>query len=462
MCWRRPSDILYLASKRPRAADTKTISKERIVQTKKAIARAKSAISSRLKQVAAPKSKRTAAAVEAVKGGVTAALGFRAAGAKAGIKASKKPDLALVVSDLPAAAAGTFTTNAVRAPSVDRCENYLPSAGIRAILCNSGCANACTGARGAKDTAATAALVAYELAAAQRHVLTASTGVIGQFLPMDKIAKAVPGLIKSLSPKGGGAFAQAIMTTDLAKKESAVKVTCGKAQFTIGGAVKGSGMIHPNMATMLCFVTTDAGVEPAPLAAIVRRVVSRTFNNLTVDGDTSTNDMVLVMANGASGVAVKGKGAELAEAFEEGLFAVCNDLCKKIAADGEGATKRVEINVAGAKTEEEARKAAKAVANSNLTKCALFGNDPNWGRIACAVGYSGAKFSKQKMSIRLCGIEVFRNLQPVAFDQKKAHALLKKKVVAIDIDLGVGKKGATAHTCDFSYDYVKINAEYHT
>jgi glutamate N-acetyltransferase/amino-acid N-acetyltransferase len=172
--------------------------------------------------------------------------------------------------------------------------------------------------------------------------------------------------------------------------------------------------------------------------------------------------MVLVMANGASGVSAKGRGSALIQAFEDGLFAVCNDLCKKIAADGEGATKRVEINVKGARTEEDARLAAKAVAGSNLTKCALFGNDPNWGRIACAVGYSGAKFSKQKMSIELCGIQVFKNLQPVAFDQKKANSLLKKKIVKIDIDLGLGNKEATAHTCDFSYDYVKINAEYHT
>jgi glutamate N-acetyltransferase/amino-acid N-acetyltransferase len=223
-------------------------------------------------------------------------------------------------------------------------------------------------------------------------------------------------------------------------------------------------MIHPNMATMLCFITTDAAIDGALLNTVVKRVVNRTFNNLTVDGDTSTNDMVLVLANGASGVAVRGigKNAATLKAFEDGLFAVCNDLCRKIAADGEGATKRVEVNVKGAKTEADAKLAAKAVANSNLTKCALFGNDPNWGRIACAVGYSGARFSKQKMSIEMCGIQVFKNLQPVEFDQKKAHSLLKKKVVSIDIDLGAGNETATAHTCDFSYDYVKINAEYHT
>jgi glutamate N-acetyltransferase / amino-acid N-acetyltransferase len=433
------------------------------VQIQKSAAKAKTALVTRLRQARASRASKSA--VTAVRGGVTAAQGFSAAGVKAGIKASKKPDLAAVVSDRPAVAAGTFTRNAIRASCVTRNENLLPSGGIRAILCNAGCANACTGKQGARDTDATAALAAKALGVLPKSVLTASTGVIGKFLPMDKIAAAVPALVKSLSPTGGGAFAGAIMTTDLAKKESAVKVAVGRRTFTIGGAVKGSGMIHPNMATMLCFITTDAVVTPAVLNTIVRNVVDKTFNNLTVDGDTSTNDMVLVMANGASGVEVKNwvtgnKGA--VGAFEEGLFTVCNDLCKQIAADGEGATKRVEINVTGAKTDAEAKAAAKSVAASNLTKCAIFGNDPNWGRIACAVGYSGAKFSETKMSIKLCGIEVFRNLQPVKFDEKKAHSMMKKKVVSIDIDLGVGGKSATAHTCDFSYDYVKINAEYRT
>jgi len=436
------------------------------VQIKKSAEMAKSALVTRLKQVRAARAPKTVKAViTAVKGGVTAAEGFSAAGVKAGIKASKKPDLAAVASDRGASAAGTFTRNAIRASSVMRCENLLPTGGIRAILCNSGCANACTGKQGVKDTDATAALFAKAVGIMPKHVLTASTGVIGKFLPMDKIAAAMPSLVKALSPTGGSAFSKAIMTTDLAQKESAVKVAYGKQTFTIGGTVKGSGMIHPNMATMLCFITTDAAITPAVLNGVLKSVVDKTFNNLTVDGDTSTNDMVLVMANGASGAEVKGHIAGdkgMLNAFEEGLFAVCNDLCKQIAADGEGATKRVEINVTGARNEAEAKAAAKAVAASNLTKCAIFGNDPNWGRIACAVGYSGAKFSEIRMSIKLCGIEVFRNLQPVKFDEKKAHTLMKKKVVVIDIDLGVGNKAATAHTCDFSYDYVKINAEYRT
>ena len=214
------------------------------------------------------------------------------------------------------------------------------------------------------------------------------------------------------------------------------------------------------MATMLAFITTDAAISASKLDKILKRVVDQTFNNLTVDGDTSTNDMVLVLANGASGAKIA-TGSDLA-LFETALFTVCNDLCKKIAADGEGATKRVEVTVCNAKNEHDARLAAKAVAGSNLTKCALFGNDPNWGRIACAVGYSGAHFSKEKMTILLCGVPVFRDLQPVTFDEKKLHALLKRKVVDINIDLGLGKSATIAHTCDFSYDYVKINAEYHT
>jgi glutamate N-acetyltransferase/amino-acid N-acetyltransferase len=270
----------------------------------------------------------------------------------------------------------------------------------------------------------------------------------------------MPVLKESLSETGGGAFAKAIMTTDTVPKECAVTLHHRGQRYTIGGSAKGSGMIFPNMATMLAFVATDAAVSPGRLRSIIRRVVDRTFNNLTVDGDTSTNDMVLVLANGASGAKVA-DAVDLA-GFEEGLFAVCSDLCKMIAADGEGATKRIEIRVTGGATESEAKMAAVAVANSSLTKCALFGNDPNWGRIACAVGYSGAGFSEKSMSIKICGIPVFKNLQPLAFDAKAAHNALRKEVVVIDINLGVGRAEAVAHTCDFSYEYVKINAEYHT
>jgi glutamate N-acetyltransferase/amino-acid N-acetyltransferase len=398
--------------------------------------------------------------IKVIEGGVTSASGFMAGGTKAGIKTTGKKDLALLYSETACCAAGTFTTNAIRASSVDWCQNHLPSPSIQAILCNSGCANACTGDQGVKDTKTMASLASKILEIPLDSVLVASTGVIGKPLPLEKIESALPKLKKKLDQDGGSQFATAIMTTDLKKKEAAVKVTAGKSTYIIGGCTKGSGMIHPNMATMLAFITSDAAISPENMDKVVKRVVNRTFNNLTVDGDTSTNDMVHVLANGNSKVKVS-TAADLA-LFEEALFTVCNDLCKKIAADGEGATKRVEINVCGAASESDARCAAKAVANSNLTKCALFGNDPNWGRIACAVGYSGAAFSKEKMNINLCGIPVFKDLQPVPFDAQKVHKLMKKKVVTIDIDLGTGKSKAIAHTCDFSYDYVKINAEYHT
>jgi glutamate N-acetyltransferase/amino-acid N-acetyltransferase len=395
-----------------------------------------------------------------VPGGVTKAAGFKAGGLKAGIKVTGKKDLALLVSERPCTAAGAFTTNAIRASSVDWCSNLLPSSEIFSVICNSGCANACTGKQGEADTRVMAEAVASAIGVRKEAVLVASTGVIGKFLPMEKVKSTISPLVRSLSAKNGKEFATAIMTTDLVKKESAVEASTGGKHFTVGGCCKGSGMIHPNMATMLAFITTDVSISAAKLNKIVKRVIDMTFNNLTVDGDTSTNDMVLVLANGASGVEIR-TASEL-DLFQNALFTVCNDLCKKIAADGEGATKRVEIRVAGALNEKDAKKAAKAVANSNLTKCALFGNDPNWGRISCAVGYSGASFSKEKMTILMCGVPVFKNLQPVPFDEKKLHKLLKKKVVDIDINLGKGKAAAIAHTCDLSYDYVKINAEYHT
>lgn len=400
------------------------------------------------------------ASITEIPGGVTTAAGFKAGGVKSGIKATGKHDLALLYSEQPCSAAGTFTTNAIRASSVDWCEQILPSDKIHAIICNSGCANACTGDKGREDTETMARLVADTLGISQKSVMVASTGVIGKPLPLQKIDASLPTLSQQLSKDGGKDFSIAIMTTDLVEKQSAVKVECEKGTYFIGGCTKGSGMIQPNMATMLGFITSDVSVAPDLLNKIVKETVNRTFNNLTVDGDTSTNDMVLVLANGASGVSLSSE-SDL-QIFESALYTVCNDLCKQIAADGEGATKRVEISVHGAKSESDAKKAAKAVANSNLTKCALFGNDPNWGRIACAVGYSGAEFSKEKMTILLCGVPVFKNLQPVSFDEKEIHNLLKSKVVPIDIDLGIGDAVAIAHTCDFSYDYVKINAEYRT
>lgn len=400
------------------------------------------------------------ASIIEITGGITAAAGFKATGIQAGIKLTGKPDLALLFSEKPCVAAGTFTRNAIRASSVDWCEKLLPSSGIHAVICNSGCANACTGERGQTDTELMAKLASDVLGVRKEAVLVASTGVIGKPLPMEKIQSTLPELSKKLSSEGGKDFSTAIMTTDTKEKQSAVRVETPQGIFSVGGTAKGSGMIHPNMATMLGFICTDARIGSELLDKTVKQTIDRTFNNLTVDGDTSTNDMVLVLANGASAVSISSESDLLL--FEKALFTVCNDLCKQIAADGEGATKRVEINVTGAQNEKDAKMAAKAVATSNLTKCALFGNDPNWGRIACAVGYSGAQFSKEKISILLCKVPVFKGMQPVPFDESNLHNLLKSGVVTIDIDLGLGSFSAVAHTCDFSYDYVKINAEYRT
>jgi glutamate N-acetyltransferase/amino-acid N-acetyltransferase len=400
--------------------------------------------------------------IREIDGGVTAAKGFSAGAVIAGLKVSVLPDCGLLASTAPCSAAGAFTTNAVRASSVDWCESILPGRDVRAVFANSGNANACTGERGVRDTKKIATLVGSVLGARPQSVCVASTGVIGHYLPMDKIKKNIPALCKGVaaSVRGGSAFAGAIMTTDTKKKEAAVTVETAAGKYTIGGCAKGSGMIHPNMATMLSFVSTDASVDPALLNAIVKSVVDRSFNNLTIDGDTSTNDMVLVLANGVSGVSVT--GAAEAGVFQEALFIVCDGLCKKIAQDGEGATKRVEVRVRGGKTIMDAKRAAKAVANSSLVKTALFGNDPNWGRVLCAVGYSGAGFSKDKLTLSLCGRRVFTKGRPLPFSAKDLSGKMKKSVVTIDVDLGLGKECAVAHTCDLTYDYIKINADYHT
>ncbi|MDR3011845.1 MAG: bifunctional glutamate N-acetyltransferase/amino-acid acetyltransferase ArgJ [Chitinispirillales bacterium] len=447
----------------------KSISKKTTAKKRKTPVRTTSETKTTIETLPAVTSKRKTAiqpnkaTFELIKGGVTAAAGFNAGGVRAGIKSAKKTDLGAIVSDCPADAAGVFTTNALRAPSVDRCDALLPYKGISAIICNAGCANSCTGAQGAHDNTLMATMAAEALDIAPNSVLTASTGVIGKFLPMKRIKAAMPKLMESLSPKaaGGTAFAQAIMTTDLVKKESAVHVKCGKLSFTIGATAKGAGMIHPNMATMLCFITTDVAIDRTLLDLAIKRVVKRTFNNLTIDGDTSTNDMILAMANGASGVEL-GRVSGDFKVFEDALFMLCDDLCKKLAADGEGATKCIAVNVTGARTEDEAQMAAKAVAGSVLTKCAMFGNDPNWGRIACAIGNSGARISRKNMAIDLCKIRVFESMLPVEFNETRMQSRLQKKEVSIDINLGLGIKEATAYTCDFSYDYVKINAEYHT
>jgi len=396
-----------------------------------------------------------------IESGVTAPAGFKASGVAAGIKKSQGLDTGLLYSEAACSSAGTFTRNAVRAACVDFNSCRLPSQTIHAIFCNSGNANACTGQRGKTDAETTAKLVADELGCSPDAVLIASTGVIGEYLPMDKIEAAVPECAENATPKGGNAFARAIMTTDTVSKEYAVRVNLEGGKIVVGGCAKGSGMIHPNMATMLAFLTTDAAVDSKLLDVILRQVVDQTFNNLTVDGDTSTNDMVLALSNGLSAVSVQ-SDSDISR-FTSAIYEVCNALCAKIAEDGEGATKRIEVNVTGGSDYESCRIAAKAVANSNLVKTAIFGNDPNWGRILCAVGYSGAQFSREKISVSLCGMPVCAALRPVKFPRNEMAQALAGKVIAIDVDLGMGEKTcAVAHTCDLTYDYIRINAEYHT
>jgi glutamate N-acetyltransferase/amino-acid N-acetyltransferase len=394
-------------------------------------------------------------------GGICAAKNFYAASATAGIKKSQKSDLGIIYSDISCVAAGTFTTNRVKAACVLVNSELLPTDNIRAIICNSGNANACTGERGINDAKKIAQSVETALNLKKDTVLTASTGIIGEFIPLEKITAAVPNLTKKLSRDGANSFATAIMTTDTKEKECAYEIQLSQGKFIIGGCCKGAGMIAPNMATMLGFITTDLIIDINELSAIHKKTVDCTFNNVTVDGDTSTNDMAIVLANGSSGVSIQDEKDKII--VEEAFFTVYNELCAKIAAHGEGATKRVEIRVSNGKCFFDCKLAAKSVANSNLTKCAMFGNDPNWGRILCAAGYSGAAFDLEKVVVKLCETIVFENGSPAKFDAEKLSKKMSEKLVLIEIDLGFANNTfAVAHTCDFSYDYVKINAEYHT
>jgi len=399
--------------------------------------------------------------ISAVIGGVCAAKNFYANGETAGIKKSGKSDLGLIYSVSACNTAGTFTTNRVKAACVLVNKEILPSKDIQAVICNSGNANACTGKRGISDAKEIAANVEKSLNLKSGAVLTASTGVIGEFIPLEKITSTIPNLSKNLSKDGANAFATAIMTTDTKQKEVAFEVELSSGKFIIGGCCKGAGMIAPNMATMLGFITTDLVIDLDELNEIHKKTVDCTFNNVTIDGDTSTNDMVIVMANGESGICAKTDSDK--RAVEEAFFTLYNELCAKIAEDGEGATKRVEIRVSNGKSVFDCKLAAKAVANSNLTKCAMFGNDPNWGRILCATGYSGAEFDPNDVAVKLCGTTVFENGSPVNFSAKELSEKMSGKLVLVEIDLGFDNATfAVAHTCDFSYDYVKINAEYHT
>ena len=393
--------------------------------------------------------------------GVTAPLGYVAAGVHCGVKRYKK-DLCLLFSERPAHAAGTFTTNRVKAAPLLVTQEHIKSGPVRAVVVNSGVANACNGPQGLEDAHRMASLAAGALSIRKEEVLVASTGVIGELLPMDKIEAGIAKAAKALRRGGASDAALAIMTTDTRPKEVALTFRAGGREYTVGGMAKGSGMIHPNMATMLAFLTTDAPVEREFLAEVLKAAVDRSFNLVSVDGDTSTNDMAILLANGAAGGEAITRGSEGAGAFAEAVEAACVALAKMIAADGEGATKLIEIRVSGAATEHDARLVVRSIARSPLVKTAVAGEDPNWGRVLCATGYSGAWFDPEKVRVKLGAVTVYDGGRPTGYEEAAAKKALEGREVVISVDLGAGSSSAVGWTCDLTYDYVKINAAYRT
>lgn len=400
---------------------------------------------------------------EIIPGGITAPQGFRAAGVHAGLKKAKR-DLALIVSDNVASAAAVYTTNKVQAAPLKVTREHLIHGKARAIVVNSGNANACTGQQGLRDARRMAEITAEAVGCQPEEVVVASTGVIGVLLPMERVTAGIRQAARELSPEGSPAAAEAIMTTDVRVKEIAVRFPLRGKEVTIGGIAKGSGMIHPNMATMLAFLTTDAEVPPEKLKKALVAAVDTTFNMVTVDGDTSTNDMVVILANGQAGVGPV-EEAEY-ELFTRALEYVCRYLARLIARDGEGATRLIEVEVRGGKTGDDAKKIARAIAGSNLVKSAVFGADANWGRILCAAGYSGADLDPDKVDIFIESAAGREQLaaagQPAPFSEEKASAILAAEEVRIIVDLNQGQAKAEAFGCDLTYDYVKINASYRT
>lgn len=402
-----------------------------------------------------------------IEGGVTAAKGFCSASAAAGIKYKDRKDMAMIYSQVPCQAAGTFTTNVVKAAPVKWDQDIVynkPKA--QAVVINAGIANACTGAEGYGYCKETADAAAAALGIPAESVLVASTGVIGMQLPMDRIRAGIQAMAPELdeSLESGAASAQAIMTTDTKKKEAAVQVELGGKTVTIGGMCKGSGMIHPNMCTMLGFITTDAAISREMLQAALSEDVKDTYNMVSVDGDTSTNDTVLLLANGMAGNPEITEKDQDYEAFKEALHQVNETLAKKIAGDGEGCTALFEVKILGAETKDQAVTLAKSVITSNLTKAAIFGHDANWGRILCAMGYSGAQFDPEKVDLffeSAAGkLQIIENGVAVDYSEQQATKILSEPEVTATADIKMGDAQATAWGCDLTFDYVKINADY--
>ena len=404
-----------------------------------------------------------------IDGGVCAAQGFRAAGIHVGVKthAAWKKDVALIVSDVDCAAAAMFTTNVVKAAPIHVDRKHLADGKARAIVANSGNANACA-PQGEENAIKMCAAAAKAIGCPPEDVLVSSTGVIGQTLKVQVIEEGMPALYEALdhSVEASDAAAHAIMTTDTVKKEVAVETVIGGKTVRMGGIAKGSGMIHPNMGTMLCFLTTDCAISPAMIRTALKEVVCKTFNRISVDGDTSTNDSCIVLANGLAGNAeITEQGADY-QAFTEALMTLCTELARKMAADGEGAKHLITCTVTGAADEKTAETVARSVISSTLTKAAIFGADANWGRVLCAMGYSGAEFDPETVDVSFASaagdIAVCEKGRGLPFDETKAKKILTEHDVEIRISMGTGAGTATCWGCDITYDYIKINGDYRT
>jgi len=398
-------------------------------------------------------------------GSITSTPGFRAAGVACGLKPTGAPDLALVYSPTPCTAAAMFTTNAFQAAPVlyDRETLAAHPRDMHGVVVNSGCANACTGDRGLQDARATAARAGEALGVPGAQMAVMSTGVIGAYLPMDKIHAGIALAVEALGEgvDAGHAAARAIMTTDTRPKEVAVRVAAPGGEYTVAGMAKGAGMIAPNMATLLSVLTTDAPLDPAPAQAALREAVEAGFNLITVDGDTSTNDTALLLANGrASSERITSADGPAYRAFCDALTYVVVELAKGLVRDGEGASHFLSVRVSGARSREEAKRVAMSVANSPLVKTAVYGRDANWGRVACAAGYSGVAIDPSGVAIWLGDILVYREGEPQGMDEARAAALLAGTDVAVRIDLGAGSEDVTVWTCDLTHAYVDVNAHY--
>ena len=401
-----------------------------------------------------------------INGSVTAPIGFTANGVLAGIKKGRtKPDLALIFSKVPCNAGAIYTTNLVKGAPITVTKNHLENGIAQAVICNSGNANTCN-FDGIEKAEKMCSLAAAELGISPEDIIVGSTGVIGQIIPMEPIEAAMPELAKNLSLKGSSLAAQAIMTTDTQPKEIAIQTVIDGKVVTVGGISKGSGMIHPNMATMLCFVTTDCNISIPMVQTAIKEVGDKTFNMISVDGDTSTNDTLTLMANGlAENTEITEKGEDY-DKFMEALEFVCKKLAKMMAADGEGATKLLVCNVKGANCYETAKTVAKSVICSSLLKAAMFGADANWGRVLCAIGYSGAVVDVNKVDVSFSSaggrIDVCVDGAGIHFNEEVAKEVLKEKEINILVGLKSGEFTAEAYGCDLTYDYVKINGDYRT